>query len=273
VSVILSDRKYLLVLTFLLPLTLIAQQDSLPQNGHYFSAQDGTRIYYEVTGTGSPVILVHGFMNTSNNWKRTLLYDTLVKSGYQVITLDLRGNGRSDKPHTAEAYANDAEAQDIMQLATLLQLPSYDVVGYSRGAIITARLLVLDKRVQKAVLGGMGEQFTNPDWPRRVQFYHALAADTVAELHQMVENAKKNGLDIQALAYQQKEQPSTSIVELAKVQIPVAVICGDKDSANGSGAKLASLIPGAVFMTVPGEHGTAWGTKEFAYRIIAFLKE
>ena len=160
-----------------------------------------------------------------------------------------------------------------MQLATLLQLPSYNVIGYSRGSIITARLLVLDNRIQKAVIGGMGEQFTNPDWPRRIQFYHALAADTVPALHEMVQNAKKNGLDIQALACQQKEQPSTSAAELAKVHIPVVVICGDKDSANGNGATLAAMIPGAKFMTVPGEHNTAWGTKEFAEKVIGFLKE
>ena len=265
--------KYFLPLLFLLPLYVPAQQDSLPANGHYFTAPDSTRIYYEVQGSGKPVMLVHGFMGTGTSWQQTALYDTLVKSGYQVIVLDQRGNGRSGKPHTSQAYANDAEAKDIMQLATLRSLPAYDVVGYSRGAIITARLLVLDKRVQKAVLGGMGEQFTNPLWPRRLQFYHALTADTVPALHDMVQHAKQNGLDIQALAYQQKEQPSTSAAELARVQVPVAVVCGDKDSANGNGAALAALIPKAVFITVPGEHNTAWMTKAFAEKIIGFLKK
>src|SRR3954447_5714846 len=144
--------KYLLLFILVLPLYLFAQQDSLPPNGNYFKAEDGTRIYYEVQGTGTPVILVHGFMNTGNNWKRTVLYDSLLKSGSKVITLDQRGNGRSDKPHNDAAYANDAEAKDIMQLAGLLHLNSYNIVGYSRGSIITARLLVLDKRVTKAVI-------------------------------------------------------------------------------------------------------------------------
>ncbi len=265
--------KYLLLITFLLPLFVVAQPDSLPAGGHFFTAKDSTPIYYEVHGRGRPVILVHGFMNTCENWKKKRLVDTLLKSGYEVVLIDLRGNGRSGKPHTAGAYAHDAEAKDIMQLISLLQLPSYDVVGYSRGSIITARLLVLDKQVHKAVLGGMGEQFTNPEWPRRIAFYHALAADTVAELHAMVDNAKKAGLDIQALAYQQKEQPSTSAKALAGVRIPVAVVCGDKDSANGKGATLAAMIPGAKFMHVPGEHNTAWQTKEFADSVINFLKE
>ena len=265
--------RYLFFLLFILPLSLFAQQDSIPAYGHYFTATDGTRIYYEVQGSGNPVLLLHGFMGTGSSWRRTALYDTLLKSGFKVITIDLRGNGHSDKPHTDEAYTNDAEAKDVMQLVTLLQLPSYEVVGYSRGSIITARLLVLDKRVQKAILGGMGEQFTNPEWPRRIQFYHALAADTVPQLHDMVQNAKKGGLDVIALAYQQKHQPSTSAAELGQVHIPVAVICGDKDSANGDGAKLAALIPGSQFLTVPGEHNTAWITKDFAEKVIGFFKK
>ena len=108
--------KKLLLILLLFPLYLLAQQDSLPANGHYFTALDGTRIYYEVQGDGEPIILIHGFMNTAENWKKKPVYDSLVKSGYKVITLDLRGNGRSDKPHTDTAYANDAEARTLCSL-------------------------------------------------------------------------------------------------------------------------------------------------------------
>jgi hypothetical protein len=50
-----------------------------------------------------------------------------------------------------------------MGLVTYLKLKNYDAVGYSRGSIITSRLLVLDKRLHKAVMGGMGDAYTNPD--------------------------------------------------------------------------------------------------------------
>ncbi len=113
--------------------------------------------------------------------------------------MDLRGNGKSDKPNADEAYADDAEAKDIMGLAKLLVLKHYNVIGYSRGSIITARLLVLDKNVSKAVMGRMGADFTNPDWPRRIMFYRALSGDTVRELEAMVKHVKESGLDQQAL--------------------------------------------------------------------------
>ena len=246
----------------------IKQSDSAT----YYTSFDSTKIYYEVKGTGYPVILVHGFIMTGEGWKKTEVYKALQNKGYQVITLDMRGNGRSGKPHTSEAYSNDHEAKDIMRLATYLGLPKYSAVGYSRGSIITARLLVLDKRVNKAVMGGMGTDFTNPEWPRRKMFYRALMGDSVKELEGMVKNIQKAGLDQQALAYLQKEQPSTPKETLAKVKQRVLVICGDKDSDNGNARDLAALFQKGQYAEVPGDHGAAIGTKEFADKVVNFLK-
>ena len=248
-----------------------AQSDS----SHIFTSFDGTKIYYETKGSGYPVILIHGFIGTGKNWKNTSIYNDLQKAGFRVITPDMRGNGKSDKPHTDEAYANDAEAKDIMGLATMLKLKTYDVVGYSRGSIITARLLVLDKRVNKAVLGGMGTDFTNPEWPRRKMFYKLLSGDTVVpEFEPLIQRLQKDTtLDRQALAYMQKEQPSTPIAVLQKVQQPVLVICGDKDSDNGKAEDLAKVFPHAQFAQVPGDHGAAMTTQEFGNKVAGFLKQ
>lgn len=249
--------------------TVVAQTDS----GDFYTSFDSTKIYYEVKGNGYPVILVHGFMNTADNMKRNAVYQELLDEGYKVIVPDMRGNGRSDKPHNDEAYANDAEAKDIMGLATSLHLKHYNVLGYSRGSIITARLLVLDKRVYKAVMGGMGADFTNPAWPRRIMFYRALSGDSVKELEAVVKHVHDAGLDQQALALQQKYQPSTPKEALAKVKQPVLVICGSEDSDNGSATELVKLFPHAQYVQVPGDHGGAQKTKEFADAVLKFFKE
>lgn len=60
-------------------------------------------------------------------------------------------------------HTNDAEAKDIISYANFLMLKSYDLVEYSRGYIIVARLLVMDKRVRKAVIAGMGTVFIRTD--------------------------------------------------------------------------------------------------------------
>jgi pimeloyl-ACP methyl ester carboxylesterase len=248
--------------------TLIAQTDSTG----FLTSFDGSKIYYEVRGLGAPVVLVHGFTGTGEGWKRSALYNDLRQQGNKVIIIDLRGNGKSDKPHDATAYANDAEAKDVMALVTKLKIKKYSVAGYSRGSIITARLLVLDKRVDKAVLGGMGADFTNPNWPRRIFFYRALAGDTTNVLEDMLKRIQETGLDRQALAMQQKEQPSTSKEALGKIKQPVLIICGSEDEDNGSAAELSKLIPHALYKTVPGKHGGTSNTQPYANEVIAFLK-
>ena len=240
---------------------------------NFFTSFDGTKIHYEVIGTGKPVILIHGFIVNSESWKRTSLYKELPDAGYQVITVDLRGNGKSDKPHKPEAYEKDAEAKDIIRLATHLKLETYSVVGYSRGSIIASRLIVLDgKRVHAAVLGGMGDEFTDPNWPRRIMFYEALSGKAVnKEMEPMLKYVKDAGLDQEVLAYMQKGQPSTSKEELDNVKHSVLVICGTEDDDNGAAQKLSALIPKSKFVNVPGFHHDANNTPEFSAEIIKFL--
>ena len=246
---------------------------AVADTGRFFTSFDNTKIYYEVRGLGDAVVLVHGFIVNGQSWKRTELYKNLLEEGYKVIILDQRGNGFSDKPHDSTAYDNDAEAKDIMALMKLLKIKKYSAVGYSRGSIIVSRLLVLDKRIKKGVMGGMGAEFTNPEWPRRIMFYKALSGEPVPELAAMVENVKKQGLDQQALAYLQRSQPSTSKEELGKIKQPVLIICGDKDSDNGSAKELADLFKHPTYKITPGDHGGASRTKEFSTEVISFLQK
>jgi pimeloyl-ACP methyl ester carboxylesterase len=268
-------KKSIIILNVLALLLLTAYNGHTQQStGNYYTAVDGTKIYYEVKGDGFPVILVHGFSGTGEGWKKGQLYTDLLNVGYKVIILDQRGNGRSDKPHTDAGYANDAEAKDIMGLASSLKLTKYDVVGYSRGSIIASRLLVLDKRVQKLVMGGMGDAYTNPEWPRRIHAYKALMGDTTFhDVDGMINYIHSNPtFDVTALALQQKYQPSTSPQELAKVKIPVMIICGTDDHDNGSETALNKLIPGSKLSYVPGDHNSASRTIQFSAAVLAFLK-
>lgn len=266
-------KKGLLLTSLLLAFTtrLFAQQAS---GGSYFTSFDGVKIYYEVKGTGYPVILVHGFSGTGQGWKNCAVYNDLLNAGYKVVILDQRGNGRSDKPHTDAAYANDAEARDIMGLASSLNIKQYDAVGYSRGSIIVSRLLVLDKRLHKAVMGGMGDAYTNPEWPRRVHAYRALMGDTTLhDVDDMMKYIYSQHFDNLALALQQKYQPSTSPAELARVKIPVLIIRGTEDKENGPETGLNKMIPGSGLAYVPGNHNTAIRTAEFSAAVIKFLKD
>lgn len=239
---------------------------------HFYTAPDGVKIYYEVKGDGYPVVLVHGFIVNGQSWKRGRLYHDLLAAGYKVILMDLRGNGRSDRPHDCDQYGDDAEAKDIMGIVGALGISHYTAVGYSRGSIITARLMVLDQRLDQAVMGGMGTDFTNPDWPRRVMFYKALAGISVApEMEPVIANVVKAGLDRGALACMQKEQPSTPMDSLRAVRIKVLVVCGAQDSDNGNAQALEALFVKGSFVTVPGDHGAAVQTPEFSSAVMKWL--
>jgi pimeloyl-ACP methyl ester carboxylesterase len=264
-------KKTITFIPLLLFASILCAQEA--DTSKYFKSFDGTKIHYQIKGEGSPVLLVHGFVVNGESWKKTVLYKDLLASGYKVIIADLRGNGKSDHPHQESAYLDDAEAKDLMELISKLNIKTYSAVGYSRGAIIVSRLLVLDKRLSKAVLGGMGSAFTDPEWPRRLLFYHALSGDAVPELEGFIKYVKESGLDQQALALMQRGQPSTSKAEFAKNKKPVLVICGAQDEDNGSSEELYKMIPNAQYKRPPGEHNNAARTSEFSNETLAFLHQ
>ena len=267
-----TPRSATIFVLLFLTTRLFAQSET---NGSYYTSFDGTKIYYEVKGTGYPVMLIHGYTGTAQGWKNGPLYNDLLKAGFRVIALDQRGNGHSDKPHDEQAYANDAEAKDIIGLMSSLNINQYDAVGYSRGSIILSRLLILDKRLRKGIMGGMGDGYINPNWPRRIHIYQALMGDT--SLHDVDEAVKwihSQPFDVLAMAYQQKYQPVTSKTELAGVRIPVLIVCGSEDkNGNGSETALNSLMPGSRLVYVPGDHNRASHTPEFSAAVLGFLKE
>ena len=80
-----------------------------------FANVNGVRIHYLVAGKGEPVILLHGYAQTSHMWRPLMpkLADTCT-----VIAPDLRGAGQSSTP--ADGYAKAAMAQDIHALVSKL---------------------------------------------------------------------------------------------------------------------------------------------------------
>jgi pimeloyl-ACP methyl ester carboxylesterase len=260
-----------IVLQILIAFFLLKSFDVQSQT-QFFSSFDSTRIAYTDQGNGAPIILLHGFINSGTSWDNTVLKKELLKQGYRVLIPDLRGNGQSDKPQRATAYANDAEIKDISALANSLGLEKYDVIGYSRGSIVLAKLLVADKRIRRAVLGGIGVDFTNPNWERRIQFSEAFAGNITPETEGAVAYAKSIGADVQVLHWLQKYQPVTSREELSLIEAKVLIISGDQDIDNGNPADLKNAIPGSELVLVKGDHNGTYKTASFSEAIISFLE-
>ena len=109
--------------------------------GQYFDS-NGVKIHYTVTGQGTPIIMVHGLaVNAGLNFGARGLTAKLEKK-YQVITLDNRGHGRSDKPHDPNAYGTEM-CEDIIRLMDHLDIDKAHVLGYSMGGFIVLKLATL----------------------------------------------------------------------------------------------------------------------------------
>ena len=105
-----------------------------PQTGYV--SVNGLKMYYEVHGTGKPLILLHGAYSASGTSFGTLIPE--LSKNYKVISLELQGHGHTadiDRPITYEALAND-----VYSALSKLDIKKADVMGYSLGAATTLQL-------------------------------------------------------------------------------------------------------------------------------------
>ena len=252
-------------------LLLIAFSQAVISQSSKLESFDGVQIAYTDEGSGEAILLLHGFINSRKSWDKTALKKDLLNEGYRVIIPDLRGNGDSDKPQNEEAYQDNAEIKDVVLLMNHLNIEKYKAVGYSRGSIVLAKLLTEDDRIAKAVLGGMGIDFTNADWDRRIMFAKAFGGDVNEMTKGAVDYAKSIHADLRSLHLQQKFQPVTSISELNKIEINVLVICGDQDSDNGNAEELSKNFKNGSLKRVPGDHNGTYKTVGFSLSVLQFL--
>src|SRR6267142_59282 len=109
-------------------------------------------LYYEDHGSGSPVVLIHGWPLSGASWEKQTA--ALLAAGHRVITYDRRGFGRSSQP--AVGYNYDTFASDLNTMLTSLSLTDVCLVGFSMGTGEVTRYIGKygTKRVRKAVLIG-----------------------------------------------------------------------------------------------------------------------
>jgi len=86
---------------------------------------NGVKIRYVTEGTGVPVVLIHGWMADSSMWGRDRSGNTKLNTagteGFQLIALDCRGHGQSDKPHDPKQYGAEMAA-DVVRLLDHLKI-------------------------------------------------------------------------------------------------------------------------------------------------------
>lgn len=134
-----------LLLTMLMPAAVVAQQR--PTTG--YAPVDGLKMYYEVHGSGDPVVLLHGaFMTITNNW--TGWIEELSKTR-KVIAIEMQGHGRTaDIPRD---ISPENLADDVAALLDYLKIPRADLIGYSMGGAVAMHCAIRHPdKVRKVVV-------------------------------------------------------------------------------------------------------------------------
>lgn len=128
-------------------------QKPAPPQRRTATSPDGTKIVYEVEGTGPALLLLHGGGQTRRSWTERGYVEKL-RGTFTVISMDLRGWGESDRPAVPAGYALDRHLEDIAAVADAAKAPRFHLWGFGHGATIGRYMAARSDRVISAVLAG-----------------------------------------------------------------------------------------------------------------------
>jgi len=260
-------------------------------------------LYYEDHGSGTPVVLIHGYPLSGASWEKQTA--ALLAAGHRVIAYDRRGFGKSSQPTTGYDY--DTFAEDLRQLVTRLELQDFALVGFSMGGGEVARYAGKygSTGVSKAVIIGGVPPFLlkTADNPEGVDggvfkgIQQAVAADRYAFFAEFFKNFYNTDVlggkriseqAVQAswnLAAGSSATASVACVptwhedfrqDLTRLDVPTLVIHGQADRIvpiDAAGARTARLVKGARLVALKdGPHAVTWThAEEVNSELVAFL--
>lgn len=259
---------------------------------------DDTEIVFEDSGGDGPVVVViHGLMMTSRiSWETRFdvgedgrlvpvegatLASALRDAGARTVLVDVRGHGESGRSSDPDRYGGDAMARDAQAVVDALDVDAADVVGYSMGAAIAARLLGVEPRLRSVALCGFG--------PHLVEGGGEGFAEAATEIGRVFqEDAWDERPDLKIYRYGARLDPvhdfgsigaawigmePVPAERLEAAQVPVLVVNGGNDDGDGDAARVASAIPGAHSVVVgEGDHMMAMYDDAFHDTVVSFLR-
>jgi len=246
-------------------------------------------LYYEDHGSGSPVVLIHGWPLNGASWEKQTA--ALLAAGHRVITYDRRGFGRSSQPTVGYNY--DTFAADLDAVLNALKLTDVSLVGFSMGTGEVTRYIGKygPKRVRKAVLiGTLGPYLVktadNPDGVDRSVFEGiktAIKADRPAFLMSFLHNFYNYDVTAGKLVSERVVEANWNVAttasatgtvtcvdswiedfrhDISRNTVPTLILHGDADRilpADATSRRQAKLIKNVKFVELKGgPHGVLW---------------
>jgi pimeloyl-ACP methyl ester carboxylesterase len=245
----------------------------------HVTADDGVRLYYEETGTGSPVVFVHEFAGDYRSWEPQVRH---FGKFHRCITFNARGYPPSDVPADGERYSQARARDDIRAVLDALKIDRAHVVGLSMGGFATLHFgLACPARARSLVVGGCGygaapnerDQFVQESeaaarrfeeigmakaaeayalGPTRVQFQNKDPRGWAEFARELAEHSTQGAVLTQRGV--QKRRPSLyDLVEQMKaLSVPTLIITGDEDwPCLEPGFLMKRAIPTAGLVVMP----------------------
>jgi pimeloyl-ACP methyl ester carboxylesterase len=224
-----------------------------------YAQNDGTNIHYVVEGTGPALVLQHGFTQSVEDWFECG-YVAPLRAKFQLILIDARGHGKSDKPHDADAYTLQKRAADVTCVLDALGVARAHFWGYSMGGYIAFGLAqYAPDRIEKLIIGGQHAFAAERSGQRRWLRYgmregpEALikAFESTNGPIRASYSARMGAADLQAWLAMAVDRSGIEDM-LGKMQMPCCVYAGDADPEFSNAKATSDGIPHASFVALPG---------------------
>jgi pimeloyl-ACP methyl ester carboxylesterase len=230
-----------------------------------YASNDGVRLYYEVEGSGPPLVLHVGFLGSLEDWRREdRRYVQALREAYRLVLLDPRGQGRSDAPHDPSAYTLDQRVGDVLAVLDAEGIDRAHYWGYSMGGWVGFSLgASAPDRVLSLVLGG-ADPF-QPDagsieddaWLRLFrQGMPAFVADWERRDPNMPAIMRERwlALDARAMAAAQEAGLTAPGLEdaLPTIQTPTLIYYGTDDYPDRLPERATAKMPNATVVALEG---------------------
>jgi pimeloyl-ACP methyl ester carboxylesterase len=238
---------------------------------------NGTEIYFEVHGTGEPLVLLHGFSGSSQDWAATVAE---WRTEFQLIVPDLPGHGRSSI--LSKPFRHQDAGGDMLALLDHLNIGACKGLGISGGGNVLLHMATMKpERVKAMVLVSATPYFPAQARPIMRQYSSSLPGEQWEILRR-----RHPGGDVQIRALlastaafaDSYDDMSFTPPHLSTIQARTLIVQGDRDPLYPVelSVEMARAIPHSSLWIVPnGGHGPVIGERwaEFSKTAVAFLRE
>ena len=215
----------------------------------------GVRIHYETIGNGPALVMHHGTFGSNADWI-DLGYVDAVKQDRQVILLNSRGHGQSDKPHDPTAYELALRTSDVIAVLDKLGIQNADYFGYSLGGWIGFDLAKRAPGRFRSFILGAAHPYAESMQPFRdliPRDRDAFAATMDPFVSNRFTTAMRSRLlanDLDALSALTQDRQSNADV-LPSMTMPCLLYVGELDPRMDQVRRCASDLPNATFFSLP----------------------